>query len=95
MYFNPNAGGQVEHTISVAKTNNLSILLEYSQLINELRNVEPKKYPTCIDLIFKSEPNLIAKIGTQPSLNSTHHQKLIDTKLCFKLHIPSPEIMEI
>ena len=49
---------------------NLSTLLGYAQLINESTNFEPNKSPTCIDIIFTNQPNLVFESGVQPSLYS-------------------------
>ena len=38
---------------------NMSTLLGYSQLINTPTNFEPNKHPSCIDLIFTNQPNLV------------------------------------
>ena len=40
----------------------LSSLLGYSQLINESTNFEPNKSPSCIDLLFSSQPNLVVEM---------------------------------
>ena len=67
---------------------NISTLLGYSQLINEPTNFEPNKTPTCIDLIFASQPNLVIESGVHPSLYNTCHHQIIYAKICFKVHRP-------
>ena len=67
---------------------NLSTLLGYSQIINDPTNFEPNKSPTCIDLIFTSQPNLVFESGVHPSLCRTCHHQIIYAKICFKVHSP-------
>ena len=74
---------------------NLSTLLGYSQLINEPTNFEPSKLPSCIDLLFTSQPNLISESGVHPSLCRTCHHQIIYTKINFKVHLPPPFKREI
>ena len=67
---------------------NLSTLLGYSQIIKDPTNFEPNKNPTCIDLIFTSQPNLVFESGVHPSLCRTCHHQIIYAKICFKVHSP-------
>ena len=73
----------------------LSRLLDYSQLINEPTNFEPNKSPSCIDLIFVSQLNLVVESGGHPSLFNTCHHQIIFEKISFKLFLPSPYEREI
>ena len=73
----------------------LSSLVGYSQLINEPTNFEPNKSPSCIDLIFASQPNLVVESGVHPSLFNTCHHQIIFAKVSFKLFLPSPYEREI
>ena len=49
----------------------------YSQIINEATNFEPRSEPSCFDLIFSSQPNLVPNSGTYASLfeRCHHHAK--------------------
>lgn len=67
---------------------NLSTLLGYSQLIQEPTNFEPNKTPSCIDLIFTSQPNLVIESGVHPSLSRSCHHQMIYAKISFKIHHP-------
>ena len=46
---------------------NMNNILGYTQLINEPTNLEPNKSPSCIDLLFASQPNLVVESGVHPS----------------------------
>ena len=74
---------------------NISSLLGYSQIINEPTNLEPNKSPSCIDLIFASQPNLVVESGIYPSLTNTCHHQIIHAKVSFKIHLPSPYEREV
>ena len=73
----------------------LSSLLGYTQLINEPTNLEPNKSPSCIDLIFASQPNLVLESGVHPSLCNTCHHQIVFAKVSFKTFLPSPYNREI
>ena len=60
----------------------------YKQLINEATNFEPHSEPSCIDLIFASEPNLIHNSGTLPSLIERCHHQMIFAEINFKVFLP-------
>ena len=68
----------------------LTTLLGYSQLIHEPTNFEPNKTPSCIDLIFASQPNLVSESGVQPSLYNTCHHQIIYAKINFQIKLPPP-----
>ena len=73
----------------------MSTILGYSQLIYEPTNFEPNKHPTCIDLIFANQPNLVLESCIHPSLyNTCHHQKIY-AKLSLKIHFPPSYKREI
>ena len=67
---------------------NIITLLGFSQLINEPTNFEPNKSPSCIDLIFASQPDLVFESGIDPSLYNTCHHQIIYAKLSLKVFIP-------
>ena len=50
--------------------------------------IEPNKSPSCIDLIFASQPNLIFECGIHPSLYNTCHHQIINAKLSLKVYFP-------
>ena len=53
----------------------LSSQMGLYQLINEPTNFEPNRNPTCIDLTFTDQPNIVLDSGIRPSLdNFCHHQ---------------------
>ena len=73
----------------------LSTSSNYSQLINEPTNFEPHKNPSCIDLIFTTQPNLVLDSGVLPSLSETCHHQIIFTKINFQIFLPPPYRREI
>ena len=62
----------------------------YCQLINEPTNYEPHCEPSCIDLIFSSQPNLIQRSGTYASLFDRCHHQIIYAEVNFKVFYPPP-----
>ena len=68
----------------------LTSLLGLSQLISEPTNFEPHKNPSCIDLIFTDQPNIVLNSGTKPSLDNYCHDQIIYCRINFK--IPPPPI---
>ena len=49
--------------------------LGLSQVISEPTNFEPNKNPSCIDLVFTDQPNIILDSGTRASLVSRNQKK--------------------
>ena len=47
----------------------LTSSLGLTQLIVEPTNFEPNKNPSCIDLIFTDQPNIVIESGTRSSLD--------------------------
>ena len=74
------------------KIEELTSSLGLSQLINEPTNFEPNKRPTCIDLIFTDQPNLILESGTRSSLDPLCHHQI--THCRFNYRIPPPPSFE-
>ena len=60
----------------------------YSQIITEATNFEPHCEPSCIDLIFCSQPNLVQKSGTYASLFERCHHQIIFAEINFKVFYP-------
>ena len=67
----------------------LFTLLGLSQIISEPTNFEPRKNPSCIDLIITEQPNLILDSGTRHSLDPFCHHQIIYGKINFRIP-PSP-----
>ena len=78
------------NNVSGLELYNLSTLLGYSQVINEPTNLQPNSSPSCIDLIFTDQPNLISESGVHPTLSSTCHHQIIYAKISFKVYFPPP-----
>ena len=51
-----------------SRIEDLTTSLGLSQLITEPTNFEPNKKPSCIDLIFTDQPNLVLESGTRSSI---------------------------
>ena len=51
-------------------------------------NFEPNKTPSCIDLIFTSQPNLVFESGIHPTLYNKCHHQIIYAKLSLKIYFP-------
>ena len=66
----------------------------YSQLIKEPTNFDPNKRPSCIDLIFVDQPNLVTESGVHPSLCKVCHHQIIFAKLSFKTYSCLPPMKE-
>ena len=62
----------------------------YSQLISEATNFEPHCEPSCIDIIFCSQPNLVQNSGTYASLFERSHHEIIFSEINFKVFYPPP-----
>ena len=63
-----------------------------TQLITEPTNFEPNKNPSCIDLIFTDQPNLVTSSGTRSSLDPLCHHQI--THCVFNYNIPPPPPFE-
>ena len=68
----------------------MSSLLGLSQLIRDPTNFEPNKNPSCIDLIFTDQPNLVLESGTRSSLDSFCHHQITYCRFNFKIPPPPP-----
>ena len=62
----------------------------YNQIINDATNLEPHCEPSCIDLMFCSQPNLIQNSGTYASLFERCHHQIIFAEINFKVFYPPP-----
>ena len=74
------------------KIEDLTSHLGLSQLISEPTNFEPNKNPSCIDLVFTDQPNLVLESGTKPSLDPFCHHQI--TFCRFNYRIPPPPAFE-
>ena len=74
---------------------NLNNLLGYTQLIREPTNLEPNKSPSCIDLLFASQPNIVSESGVHPSLYTMCHHQIVYAKISLKIYFPPPYEREV
>ena len=61
--------------------------------LHQIINTNPllsRENPSCIDLIFCSQPNLISKTGVLPSLLPQCHHDIIFAKIDFNVKLPPP-----
>ena len=77
------------------KLYNTSTLLGYSQVINEPTNFQPNSNPSCIDLIFTNQPNLVFESGVHLSLSRTCHHQIIYAKISFEIYLPPSYTREV
>ena len=68
----------------------LTSFLGLTQLITEPTNFEPNKNPSCIDLIFTDQPNLVTSSGTRSSLDSLCHHQITHCVINYNILPPSP-----
>ena len=68
----------------------LTSSLGLNQIIDEPTNMEPNKNPTCIDLIFADQTNLIMESGVRPSLDNQCHHQITFCNTNFKIPRPPP-----
>ena len=61
-----------------------------TQIIDQPTNFEPNKTPSCIDLIFSSQPNLLIDYGTLASLLTQCHHSIIYAKIDLAPKLPKP-----
>ena len=66
----------------------LTSRLGLHQLIHEPTNFEPNKNPSCIDLIFTDQPNLVIDSGTRPTLDNFCHHQITYCRMNFQLPPP-------
>ena len=63
--------------------------LGLTQLISEPTNFETHKNPSCIDLIFTDQPNIVMESGTRASLKIVCHHQMVYCRVNIK-PIPPP-----
>ena len=68
----------------------LTSYMGLSQLISEPTNFEPNKHPSCIDLIFTDQPNLVIESGTRSSLDPLCHHQITYCRFNYKVPPPPP-----
>ena len=61
-----------------------------TQLFKEPTNFEPNKNPSCIDLVFTDQPNLVLESGTRTSLDPYCHHQITHCRFNFKIPPPPP-----
>ena len=59
-------------------------------MIAEPTNFEPNKNPSCIDLIFTDQPNLVLESGTKSSLDPLCHHQITYCRFNYKIPPPPP-----
>ena len=69
---------------------NITGLHGLHEIINEPTHFYPGRTPSCIDLIFCSQPNLITESGVLPSLLSQCHHSIIFAKIEQNVKLPPP-----
>ena len=62
----------------------------YTQIIKEATHLLPDRLPSCIDLIFSNQPELVLESGVHASLYNTCHHQIIFAKINFKINLPPP-----
>lgn len=75
--------------------NDISTFYSYTQLIHQPTNFEPNKSPSCIDLFFTTQPNLVLESGVLPSPSKTCHHQIIFDKIKFEVFRPPPFKREV
>ena len=67
----------------------------YSQIITVATHFQPNCSPSCIDLIFADQPNLVSHSGVHVSLYNTCHHQISFAKIDLKIHLPPSYKREI
>ena len=67
----------------------MTSFLGLSQLIDEPTNFEPHKNPSCIDLIFTDQPNLVIDSGLRSSLDPLCHHQITYCRINYRIP-PAP-----
>ena len=73
-----------------AEIETLTSSLGLVQLITEPTNFEPHKNPSCIDLIFTDQENLVLGSGTRSTLDPLCHHQITYCKSNFQIPPPPP-----
>ena len=68
--------------------------LGLSQIITEATRILESS-SSCIDLIFITQPNLVAESGVQPSLHPNCHNQIVFAKFNLQIYYPPPYLREI
>ena len=68
----------------------LTTMLGLTRLIKESTNFEPNKKPSCIDLVFTDQPNIVVESGTRTSLDPYCHYQITYCRFNFKIPPPPP-----
>ena len=72
---------------TIADTASLNGLI---QIIDKPTNFEPNETASCIDLIFSSQPSVMAEFGTLVSLLTQSHHNIIYAKIDLASKLPKP-----
>ena len=73
---------------------NVASQLGLHQIIKEPAHIL-ENLSSCIDLVFKSYPDLIVDSGLRPSLHPNCHHKIIYSKFYLKIHYPPPYTCQV
>ena len=79
-----------DSTLEGNSIEDLTTMLGLTQLINEPTNFEPNKNPSCIDLVFTDQPNLVLESGTHTFLDPYCHHQITHCRFNFKIPPPPP-----
>ena len=69
---------------------NITGLHGHHKIINQATHFYPGKNPSCIDLIFCPQPNLISESGVTPSLLPQCHHDITYAKIDLNVKNPPP-----
>ena len=64
---------------------NLSSALDLNQIVREPTDFEEKQHPSCIDLVFCDQPNIIVGSGVRPSLDPFCKHQIIYCNINFNM----------
>ena len=97
MYFMGDFNCHLQHWWPAGDTNaegtkldELMSSLGLTQLISEPTNFEPHKNPSCIDIIFTDQPNIVMESSTRASLNIVCHHQMVNCRVNLKPIPPPP-----
>ena len=68
----------------------LTTILRLTQLVTESTNFESNKHPSCIDIVFTDQPNLVLESGTHNSLDPYCHHQITYFRFNYKIPPPPP-----
>ena len=81
-------------TYEGSKTDGVTSQFGLQQIIKEPTHIIGDS-SSCIDLIFKTQPNLVIESGVHSSLHSNCHHHITFAKFSLKIHYPPPYEREV